>query len=96
MGVCIPFVEEQLGPAMGLTRNDRAKAPFVDAGSIPSISTSITVGMPVVPDSQDWYWSETWQSAENQVDADLATGRVETYDTMEEFLDSLVIDNETP
>ena len=52
--------------------------------------------MPVVPDSQDWYWSETWQSAENQVDADLATGRVETYDTMEEFLDSLVIDNETP
>lgn len=39
--------------------------------------------------NQDWFWSEEWQSAERQVDADLAAGRFETYDTMDEFLTSL-------
>ena len=39
--------------------------------------------------NQRWFWSEEWQSAERQVDADLAAGRFETYDTMDEFLTSL-------
>ena len=52
-------------------------------------STSVTVGMPVVPDGQDWFWVKEWQSTECQADADLAAGRFVTYDTMDEFLDSL-------
>lgn len=39
--------------------------------------------------NQEWFWSEEWQFAERQVDEDLAAGRFETYDTMEEFLTSL-------
>jgi len=38
---------------------------------------------------QEWFWSEEWQAAEREVEADLAAGRFETFDTMEEFLKSL-------
>lgn len=39
--------------------------------------------------NQHWFWSEEWQSAERQVDADLAAGQFEIYDAMDEFLDGL-------
>ena len=52
-------------------------------------STSVTVGMPVVPDGQDWFWVKEWQSAECQADADLAAARLATYDTRAECLDRL-------
>jgi predicted transcriptional regulator len=38
---------------------------------------------------QEWFWSEQWQQAERQTEADLATGDYETFETMTEFLDSL-------
>jgi len=38
---------------------------------------------------QEWFWTEAWQKAEHEVEADLAAGDYETYDTMEEFLASL-------
>ena len=38
---------------------------------------------------QEWFWTEEWQAAERAVEADLETGRFETFDTMEEFLASL-------
>jgi hypothetical protein len=38
---------------------------------------------------QEWFWTEVWQAAESEVEADLAAGRYETFDTMEEFLAGL-------
>jgi len=35
---------------------------------------------------QEWFWAEGWQAAEREVDADLAAGNYETFDTMEDFL----------
>jgi predicted transcriptional regulator len=43
---------------------------------------------PIKP-GQEWFWTAEWQAAEREVEADLAAGRFETFDTMEEFLASL-------
>ena len=43
---------------------------------------------PIKP-GQEWFWTEEWQAAEREVEADLEAGRFETFDTMEEFLASL-------
>jgi len=38
---------------------------------------------------QEWFWSDSWQAAEREADADVKAGRVETFNTMEEFLAGL-------
>jgi predicted transcriptional regulator len=38
---------------------------------------------------QEWFWTEAWQAAEREVEADLAAGGHETFDTMEDFLKDL-------
>ena len=38
---------------------------------------------------QEWFWSEAWQAAESEVEADLATGNYETFDSMADFLKDL-------
>ena len=43
---------------------------------------------PIKP-GQEWFWTEAWQTAEREVEADLDAGRFETFDTMEDFLASL-------
>jgi hypothetical protein len=43
---------------------------------------------PIEP-GQEWFWSAAWQEAEKEAEADLAAGRYETFDTMEEFLAGL-------
>jgi predicted transcriptional regulator len=42
-----------------------------------------------VKPGQEWFWAEAWQAAERQVEADLAEGNYETFDTMEDFLKDL-------
>jgi predicted transcriptional regulator len=39
---------------------------------------------------QEWFWTAEWQAAEKAAEADLAAGRVETYENDAEFLASLV------
>jgi predicted transcriptional regulator len=38
---------------------------------------------------QEWFWSEAWQSAEREVEKELATGAFETFDNMDDFLKDL-------
>ena len=38
---------------------------------------------------QEWFWSEGWQAAEREVEEDLAASNFETFDTIEDFLESL-------
>ena len=43
-----------------------------------------------VKPGQEWFWTAEWQMAEKAAEADLAAGRVETYENDAEFLASLV------
>ena len=42
-----------------------------------------------IKSGQEWFWTKEWQAAEKEVEADLAAGRFETFDTMEDFLADL-------
>ena len=43
----------------------------------------------VIPSSQNWFWTEEWQAGERKVDEYIEAGDFETFDSMEEFLDTL-------
>jgi predicted transcriptional regulator len=43
---------------------------------------------PIKP-GQEWFWSEEWQAAERQAEADIAAGRVQVFDNDADFLASL-------
>ncbi len=43
----------------------------------------------VIDATQAWFWTPEWQAREREADADLAAGRLETFDSGEEFLDAL-------
>lgn len=38
---------------------------------------------------QLWFWSERWQRMEREADVDVAAGRVDTYDNVDDLLDAL-------
>ena len=38
---------------------------------------------------QSWFWTERWQRLEREADADIAAGRVATFDDAERFLADL-------
>ncbi len=48
---------------------------------------------PIEP-GQEWFWAAEWQAGEREADADLAAGRFQDFDTMEEFLKDLGLDLE--
>ncbi|HEX5505806.1 MAG TPA: AbrB/MazE/SpoVT family DNA-binding domain-containing protein [Thermomicrobiales bacterium] len=39
--------------------------------------------------TQRWFWTERWQRMEREADADIAAGRVATFDDVEAFLADL-------
>lgn len=45
-----------------------------------------------IPASQQWFWDKRWQDGERRADADIAAGRTTTYDNVDDFMDSLDID----
>jgi hypothetical protein len=42
-----------------------------------------------VLNSQLWFWTDEWQAGEREVDEDIKAGRVESFDTIDEFMSSL-------
>lgn len=42
---------------------------------------------------QAWYWTEEWQAGEREASADIAAGRVSSYDSIEEFLEEMEKDD---
>lgn len=38
---------------------------------------------------QAWFWTEEWQAREREASADIAAGRVSSYDSIEEFLEDI-------
>lgn len=49
-------------------------------------------GYKLIPADQAWFWSESWQAGEHEVDSDLDAGRTTRYDSDEVFLKSLGTD----
>ncbi|WP_436528768.1 hypothetical protein [Actinoplanes sp. HUAS TT8] len=45
-----------------------------------------------VPADQQWFWDKRWQEGERRADADIAAGRNATYDNVDDFMDSLEVD----
>lgn len=45
--------------------------------------------MKLIEASQAWFWTPEWQAGERQADDDIAAGRVERYDSDEDFLAAL-------
>ena len=43
----------------------------------------------VIDATQAWFWTPQWQQGEREADADLAAGRVQTFNSGEDFLDAL-------
>lgn len=43
----------------------------------------------VVDSTQSWFWTAAWQLGEREASDDIAEGRVETFETDDDFLDSL-------
>ncbi len=42
-----------------------------------------------VTEDQAWFWSEEWQAGEREAEADIAAGRVKTFDSMDDLLTDL-------
>jgi hypothetical protein len=53
----------------------------------PASSTSEPAPEQRDPD-QEWFWSPEWQAGEREADDDIAAGRVEVFDSADEFLAS--------
>ena len=43
----------------------------------------------IIDASQAWFWTPSWQAGESRASADIAAGRVETFETGEDFLAAL-------
>jgi AbrB family looped-hinge helix DNA binding protein len=39
--------------------------------------------------TQAWFWTAQWQAGEREADADLTAGRIETFDSGDEFVGAL-------
>lgn len=39
--------------------------------------------------NQAWFWTDEWQAAEQEVDAHIRAGEIESFDSMDEFLATL-------
>jgi len=40
-------------------------------------------------EDQAWFWTEEWQAGEREAEADLAAGRYQVFDTMEDLIGDL-------
>lgn len=45
--------------------------------------------MKVIDATQAWFWTPEWQQKEREADQDIAAGRIERFDSDEEFLEAL-------
>ncbi|HSJ57352.1 MAG TPA: AbrB/MazE/SpoVT family DNA-binding domain-containing protein [Anaerolineae bacterium] len=43
----------------------------------------------IVDRDQAWYWTPEWQAAEREADEDIAAGRYDEFETMEQLIDDL-------
>jgi hypothetical protein len=49
-----------------------------------------TAAEELAPIDQKWFWTKEWQEKELEAERDIAAGRIETFDSAEEFINSLI------
>lgn len=59
------------------------------AGAIEYVVHPHTGNLVQIDPDQAWFWSEEWQAAERQVDAELASGDYEEFDSIEDLIANL-------
>ena len=52
----------------------------------------VLVPKQVIDKDQTWFWTEAWQAAEREAEADLRAGRVKEFDTLDELIADLNAD----
>jgi len=49
----------------------------------------ILVPMKLVPAEQAWFWTKEWQEGEKEAEEDKASGRVKSFDNVDDLLEDL-------
>ncbi len=52
------------------------------------------IGSDVETHDQAYFWTDEWQAAERKVDEEIAAGQYQDFETLDEFLDDLMSDDE--
>ncbi len=48
----------------------------------------------LIDKSQAYFWTRSWQSAEQEAERDIAEGRIESYETVDDLIDALDEDSD--
>jgi len=75
-------IPTEIRQAARLEEGDPVEVEIVDGGVL-------LRPMKLIDATQAWFWTPEWQEGERQADADIAAGRVDRYDSGEEFLAAL-------
>ena len=67
---------------LGLAEGDYVEISVVD-------DRAVLVPQKMIDKSQSYFWTEEWQKAEQEADADIKAGRVKTFDTIDELFADL-------
>jgi len=54
----------------------------------------VLIPQKLIDKSQAYFWSESWQEAEQEAERDLAEGRVEAYETVDDLIAALEQDQD--
>lgn len=49
----------------------------------------VLIPMQLVPKEQAWFWSKEWQEGEKEAEEDKASGRVKSFDSVDDLLEDL-------
>ena len=87
-------------PVTKVTRNGQVTLPAtirreanVEEGDILTVHLEadriVLIPKKLIDKSQAYFWTEDWQEAEKEAENDLAEGRVESYDTVDDLVAGL-------
>jgi AbrB family looped-hinge helix DNA binding protein len=76
--------------ALGVKNGDEIEFEVISEGEV------LMRGLKLIPASQAWFWTESWQRGEREAGDDIVYGRVETFKDSESFLDLIKADDDDP
>ena len=87
-------------PVTGMTRNGQVTLPAairreanVEEGDILTVHLEadriVLIPKKLIDKSQAYFWTEEWQEAEREAERDLAEGRIESFETVDDLIAGL-------
>ena len=88
------FVSVQSRGLIALPKTVRAKYRLDDPGAqveLTELEDGVIELRPAlaIPATEKWFWEESWQSGEREVDSHVADGKISMTDGVDDFLQSL-------